>query len=78
MPPRASKVCSFEGCHQLSGRDSRCPDHAKKWEGPRTASSKRTGTRRWKALRERVIQRDDCICQMRLPAARAQQAKSIM
>lgn len=37
------------------------------WAGPRTASSKVTGTRAWRKLRLEVLQRDGYECQQRGP-----------
>jgi 5-methylcytosine-specific restriction enzyme A len=36
------------------------------WDGERTESSRRTGSRRWRALRLRVLDRDDYLCQLQL------------
>ncbi|MDP7703194.1 MULTISPECIES: HNH endonuclease [unclassified Mycobacterium] len=37
------------------------------WSGPRTASSKITGTRAWRKLRVEVLKRDHNRCQVRGP-----------
>jgi 5-methylcytosine-specific restriction protein A len=37
------------------------------WDGPRTASSKVTGTRAWRKLRAEVLERDGHQCQVRGP-----------
>ncbi len=67
MAPRASKLCTYPGCANLSGRESRCPDHARAaWDRPRTESSRRTGTRRFKTIRTRVLARDGGVCRVRL------------
>src|ERR1700739_2168105 len=68
MPARAHKGCAAQDSTALVyDGGNRCPSHARpSWQGPRTASSKRTGTRRWKALRERVLTRDHRQCRIRL------------
>jgi 5-methylcytosine-specific restriction protein A len=69
MSPRASKVCSAPGCVALSGRQSRCPEHARVgWSGPRTASARRTGTRHFnQGIRPKVSQRDGGMCRVMGP-----------
>jgi 5-methylcytosine-specific restriction endonuclease McrA len=67
MSPRASKICSEPNCTALTGANARCPKHARKaWDGPRTASAKRTGRRSWRLLRARVLCRDLSLCQIGL------------
>ncbi|MGO9382392.1 MAG: HNH endonuclease [Mycobacterium sp.] len=69
MTPRASKLCGHPGCTNLSGRDSRCPEHARPaWSGPRTESAKRTGTRRFnQKIRPAVLERDGGLCRVMGP-----------
>jgi 5-methylcytosine-specific restriction protein A len=68
MSPRASKVCSTPECPNLCGRASHCTEHAKVWASPRTASARRTGTRRFnKGIRPKVFQRDGGMCSVMGP-----------
>ncbi len=69
MSPRASKVCSFEQCFQaVRDGGSRCEAHRRKpWDGPRTESSRVTGTRRFTELRRQVLARDGGMCRIMGP-----------
>ena len=63
---RAPRVCAE--CTALVYGGARCPEHAKQpWSGPRTESSRRTGTRRWQATRRQILNRDGGRCRARLP-----------
>src|SRR5271167_2112833 len=67
MPARASKCCSEPGCTRLTGRNARCPEHTRPaWSGPRTASADRTGNRKWRVKRAKVMTRDLGLCQVGL------------
>lgn len=66
--PRAPKHCGINGCTVLVPNGKRCPEHQSGWKtSPRTASSGRTNTTIWKALRAKALQRDNYQCQLRGP-----------
>jgi 5-methylcytosine-specific restriction protein A len=69
MSPRGPKACSDIGCTILvHDGGSRCPEHRKVWASPRTASSRRTGTRQFNAtIRPRVLERDGGLCRVMGP-----------
>lgn len=64
---RAPKYCAEPGCYALV-RTTRCDEHRSGWNrAPRSASSKRTGTRQWKLIRAKTLTRDGHQCQLRGP-----------
>ena len=66
---RAKKICSTVGCFELvDDGGSRCPEHARTpWSGPRTESSKRTGTRHFnQVVRPAILERDGGMCRAML------------
>lgn len=66
---RAPKACAEMSCTALVyDGGSRCVEHRKSWSGPRTESSKTTGTRYFnKVIRPAVLERDQYRCQIRGP-----------
>ena len=65
--PRAPHHCGYQGCLTLVTGKGRCPDHTGWKTSPRTASSGRTNTTIWKALRAQALDRDNHQCQIRGP-----------
>lgn len=69
MNSRAPKICSAERCANLVyDGGSRCADHARPaWDGPRTESSRRTGTRHFnQVVRPAILARDGGRCRAML------------
>ena len=66
---RAPKACSEQSCTALVyGGGSRCTEHRKSWAGPRTESSKVTGTRHFnQVVRPAVLARANYRCEIRGP-----------
>ena len=63
MSPRAPRVCLEPNCTRLTP-NTRCEEHTRKaWDGPRTASTQRTGRRSWRKIRAKVLCRD-LVCQL--------------
>lgn len=69
MTSRAPHICGRLECTTIVPYGQRfCQAHAKPaWQGARTASSRRTGNRRWKVQRAKALQRDGHTCQVRGP-----------
>src|SRR6202040_1047146 len=68
MASRAPKACSEIYCTALVyDGGSQCVDHRKSWSGPRTESSKVTGTREFGELRRKTFERDGGMCRAQLP-----------
>ncbi len=66
--PRAPKYCGRKGCTELVRGKPYCTEHGNGWKtSPRTASSRRTGTRAWRELRAKILQRDRHQCTVRGP-----------
>lgn len=64
MPTSPPSPCTFPGCPKLvRGRGSRCPEHS--YEAARPSASLRGyASRRWRRIRELVIERDGGSCQI--------------
>ena len=64
--PRAPRQCpAREGCDNLiTGSQRYCADHTQSWAGPRTASSRLHGDKRWKPFRAGILERDGFQCQI--------------
>lgn len=66
--PRAPKQCGHNGCGVIVYPPAkRCTEHTGWKTSPRTASSKATGTAKWKRTRALALQRDGRQCQIRGP-----------
>jgi 5-methylcytosine-specific restriction protein A len=66
--PRAPRHCGIQGCTRIVPSGQRCDEHRSGWATtPRTASSRRTGTRAWKQQRAKCFQRDGWQCQIKGP-----------
>ena len=64
MPTSPPSPCTFPGCPSLvHGRGSRCPEHSYEAARP-NASQRGYASRRWRRIRELVIERDGGSCQI--------------
>jgi 5-methylcytosine-specific restriction protein A len=64
---RAPKHCGHNDCMTLVVGKTYCPEDTGWKTSPRTASSRRTGTRAWQQQRAKILQRDNHLCQIRGP-----------
>ena len=60
--PRGLRVCNEPGCPTLTINATRCPAHRR--PRLRSPSSRATGRRDWRRTRDRILARDDRICQL--------------
>lgn len=66
--PRAPRCCPGGNgtCTELIVNRRYCPEHTEAWAGPRTASSRITGDRRWREqFAPAILERDGYACQIR-------------
>jgi 5-methylcytosine-specific restriction enzyme A len=75
--PRAPKYCGAPGCTTLVPVGTRCTVHQNRWRGAQTASSKAAGTRQWREVRARILERDHHMCQIRTPGICTQVATTV-
>jgi 5-methylcytosine-specific restriction endonuclease McrA len=69
--PKAPRVCPHDGCSTLIRHTTHCDQHQRQgWNNPanRTASSRLTSTRAWRAVRLKVLNRDHYRCQIQHPS----------
>lgn len=71
--PRAKKLCCEIGCTKLCPPgESRCPEHRQQNPySPKPPGSSRTGTKEYKDMRAKILQRDT-VCRLRLPGCTQQ------
>lgn len=65
MPPPGLRVCAYPGCPELS-KTRLCPTHTQdynKTHRPEARSRRIYDSKRWKAVRKQVLQRDGWRCQ---------------